>query len=42
MFSAGAVYLGLGLTRTHVLARGSARVAAGPLVVMALSRFVPL
>jgi hypothetical protein len=41
-FGTGAVCFGVGVTRSPVLGRGSARVVAASLVVMALSRFVPL
>jgi len=41
-FSAGAICFAVSVTRSAALGRGSARLAAGALDIMALSRFVPL
>lgn len=41
-FGAGAVCFAVSLTRSPILARGPTRLVAASLVVMALSRFVPL
>src|SRR5829696_8769059 len=41
-FGAGAICFAVSVTRSAALGRGSARLVAGALVIMALSRFVPL
>lgn len=41
-FGAGAVCFAVSITRSAALGRGTARLVAGSLIIMALSRFVPL